>query len=84
MNLNFFQVVQSAALLKKEKKALIKKDVSHLETASHSKIQKKNIEKRERKMKNKKKSINNDKYFFTVTLLYRKMYILLEHAFGKN
>ena len=35
-------------------------------------------------MKNKKKSINNDKYFFTVTLLYRKMYILLEHAFGKN
>ena len=54
-------MVQSAALIKNEKKALIKKDVSHLETASHSKIQKKNIEKRERKMKNKKKSINNDK-----------------------
>ena len=79
MNLNFFQVVQSAALLKNEIKAPIKKDVSHLETVSHSKIQKKNIEKRERK-----KSINNDKYFFTVTLLYRKIYILLEHAFGKN
>ena len=72
-------MVQSAAVLKNEIKALIKKDVSHLETVSHSKIQKKNIEKRERK-----KSINNDKYFFTVTLLYRKIYILLEHAFGKN
>ena len=39
-----------------------------LKIAWHSKRQKKNIEKRERKTKNKKKSYNNDKYFFTFTL----------------
>ena len=40
---------------------------------------KKNIEKRERNMKNGKKSSNNKKQFFTFIFLYRKCYVLLEN-----
>ena len=50
LDLNFFEVLQ-IALLKNEKK---KKDANHLKIAWHSQIQKKSIEKRERKTKKEK------------------------------
>ena len=55
--------------LKTEKN--LKKDAIHLKIAWHSKRQKENIGKRERKT-NEKKSNNNNKYFFTFTFLYGK------------
>ena len=67
----------------KNEKNLLKEDASHLKLASHNKRQKKNIEK-ESKTKIEKKSNNNDEYSFTSTLLYRKIYILLENIFGKT
>ena len=43
-------------------------------------MQKKNIEKREKtKTKNEKKSNNDNKYIFPFTLLYRKIYSMLEN-----
>ena len=54
LDLNFFEVLQ-IALLKNEKKNFSKKDASHLKTAWHSEIQKKSIEKRERKTKKREK-----------------------------
>ena len=80
LNLNFFEVLQSATLLKKEKKSS-QKDASHQKIAWISKRQKKNIKKRERKTKNEKKS-NNKNIFFT--FLYKKIYFLLENIFGKT
>ena len=50
LDLNFFEVLQ-IALLKNEKK---KKDANHHKIAWHSQIQKKSIEKRERKTKKEK------------------------------
>ena len=76
----FFQVLQSATLLKKEKKSS-QKDASHQKIAWISKRQKKNIKKSERKTKNEKKS-NNKNIFFT--FLYKKIYFLLENIFGKT
>ena len=35
-------------------------------------------------MNNKKKSNSNNKYFFTSTILYSKMYILFENIFVKD
>ena len=35
-------------------------------------------------MKNEKKSYNSNKYYFTFTFLYRKIYILLEIISGKS
>ena len=45
-----------------------------------------NIEKRERKTKNERKSNNSNTIFFIFfyTFLYRKIYILLENIFGKT
>ena len=42
------------------------------------------LEKRERKTKNHKKSKNNKIFFFTFTFLNRKIYTLLENIFGKT
>ena len=67
----------------KNEKNLLKEDASHLKLASLNKRQKKNIEK-ESKTKTEKKSNNNDEYSFTSTLLYGKIYILLENIFGKT
>ena len=63
----FFQVLQSA-LLKNEKKSS-QKDTNHLKIAWHKQETEENIEKRERKTKNEKKTINNN-IFFTFTFLY--------------
>ena len=63
LKLSFFQVLQSALLKKKKKKNLLRKDTSYLKIAWHSKRQKKNIEKGERKTKNEKQSNSNNKYF---------------------
>ena len=62
LKLSFFQVLQSALLKNKTKKNLTK-DTSYLKIAWHSKRQKKNIEKGERKTKNEKQSNSNNKYF---------------------
>ena len=45
-----------------------------------------NIEKRERKAKNERKSNNSNTIFFYIfyTFLYRKIYILLENIFGRT
>ena len=53
---------------------------------SHSKRQAMNIEKRERKAKNERKSNNSNTIFFIFfyTFLYRKIYVLLENIFGKT
>ena len=53
---------------------------------SHSKRQMMNIEKRERKAKNERKSNNSNTIFFIFfyTFLYRKIYVLLENIFGKT
>ena len=53
---------------------------------SHSKRQGMNIEKRERKAKNERKSNNSNTIFFIFfnTFLYRKIYVLLENIFGKT
>ena len=53
---------------------------------SHSKRQRMNIEKRERKAKNERKSNNSNTIFFIFfyTFLYRKIYVLLENIFGKT
>ena len=91
LNLNFFQVLQSALLKKqqqqknKNKKNLLKEDASHLKIARHSKRRKKDIEKRERKTKNEKKSNINNSYFFFCFyfFFYKRYYIFLENMFGK-
>ena len=53
---------------------------------SHSKRQRMNIEKRERKAKNERKSNSSNTIFFIFfyTFLYRKIYVLLENIFGKT
>ena len=73
LNLNFFRLLQST-LLKSEKK-ISKKWKPPKEMALHSKRYKK-IFKKERGKKNEKTSNNNSKYFFTLTILNLKIYIL--------
>ena len=71
-----------SAILKIKKN--LKKDASYLKIAWHSKRQKKNIEKWERKTKNEKKSnSNNNFFFFTFKFSYRKIYVFLEKLFEK-
>ena len=84
LKLSFFQVLQSALLKNKTKKNLLTKDTSYLKIAWHSKRQKKNIEKGERKTKTEKKSNNSTKSFFNFTFSYKKTYILLQNIFGKT
>ena len=75
--------MQSALFKNKENN--LKKDASNLKINLHSKRQKKNIEKIERKMKNEKKSnCKNNKYLFVFTILYVKICILFENIFGKT
>ena len=62
----------------KKKKKILKKDASYLKIAWHSKRQKKNIEKRERKTENEKTS-NNNKYFFTLTFYIENLYFVRKH-----
>ena len=66
MNLSFFQVLQSTLL--KNEKNLLKKDANQLKIAWDNKRQKKDIEKRERKTRNEKKSNNDNKYFWNIFL----------------
>ena len=66
------------------KNNLLKKYASHLKSDSHSKRQNKNIERKERKTKNEKKSNSNNKYFFTFSLLFRKSYMLSENIFERT
>ena len=66
LNLNFFSSTAECSPLK-QKKSKKKKHASHLKIAWYSKRQKKNIEKREIKLKDEEKSNNNNKYFFTFT-----------------
>ena len=66
----FFKYCRVLSL--KTKKYVFKKDASHLKIPLHSKRHKKNIEKRERKIKDEKKSINNNKYFFNFIFFVRK------------
>ena len=80
LNLLFFQVLQSA-LLTQRKKNLLKEDTSYLKIGWHSKRQRKTIEKRDRKTKNEKKPNRNNKYFFTLALIFKKIHILLENKF---
>ena len=61
-----------SAFLKNKKN--LKKDVSHLKIASHSKSQKRNIEKRERKTKNENSQATTIT-LFSFTFLCRKIYI---------
>ena len=68
----------------KRERNLLKKDANHLKIAWHSKRQKKNIEKGERKTKTEKKSNNSTKSFFNFTFSYKKTYILLQNIFGKT
>ena len=65
LNLNFFQVLQSALL--KNPKILVKKDTSHLKIAWHGNRQKKSIEKRKRETKNE---ITILFYFYFFTYIY--------------
>ena len=78
LNLNFFS--KQSAVLKNEKKNLLKRDANYLNVNWHSKRPKK-CKKREKKKK--KKLDNNNKHFFNFTFLYRKNYTLLENIFGK-
>ena len=67
LNLVLFQVLQRA-LLKNEKKYLLKKDVSHLKIADIARdienIEARNIEKREGKTKNEKRSATLNIFFY--------------------
>ena len=70
------------ALLKNDKKS--QKRCKPPKKALHIERQEKNIEKRERKTKNERKSNSENKYFFPFTFLKGRIYILLENIFGKT
>ena len=57
---------EKSLLLYLKTKKNLKKDASHIKIAGHSNRQKKNIEKREKKTKNEKKSNYIVKQFFHV------------------
>ena len=63
----------------KIKKKNTQKDASQIKIAWYR--QKNNINMREGKTKNEKKS---NYFFFTFSFLYRKIYISLENIFGKS
>ena len=81
LNLNFFQVLQSALLKNENKEQIFSKNIKSLEIA---RSKRRILKKREWKMKNEKESNNNNKYLFTFTFLFRTTFILLENMFGNT
>ena len=82
LNLNYFKHCIVFFLKTKQKILSRKVQVNWKLLGSwHSKREKQNIKKRERKTKNMKKSNNR---FFTFTFLYRKIYILSENIYLEN